>query len=277
MSAGTLQSSENSTGALPAVLSSHIYEGHSVRSSRNVNGEPLFVARDVCDVLDISKHHDALARVPDWARSTPLRVEGEGGVRDMATLTEAGVYFLTLRSNKPEAEAFQKWVCTEVLPAIRREGQYRPPSPADDEQAMRLRMCLEDAAEHPPIPGQVSIRAYLFAVGLLPGQPGRILPMLLSCSCLARARRARLPIGRVDQSRRQPGHHSDRHKHGGYRLAHTFPPEIIAFELRRLGRPVPEPTPAHLHSIHRALCRPAPVPLGSAHVLDITHGQEVRA
>ena len=109
-------------------LISHSYEGRPVRTSRNDDGEPLFVAKDVCDVLGISKHSDAIARVPDWALGTPVRVEGESGgkgsVQRMATLTEAGVYFLTLRSDKPAAVAFQKWVCTELLPTLRKTGVY---------------------------------------------------------------------------------------------------------------------------------------------------------
>ena len=128
-------------------LISHQFEGRAVRASLNGSGEPLFVAKDVCDVLGIEKHRDALARVPEWATCRPVRVDVRSGnsvvqTREMAALREAGVYWLTLRSNKPEAERFQRWVCEEVLPALRREGAYRvvPTSLRGQREKLRLRL-----------------------------------------------------------------------------------------------------------------------------------------
>ncbi len=81
----------------------------------------------MCEILGIVKNHDAYANLEDYCRSTPLRVEGEAGIREMATLTEAGLYTLILRSDKAAAKPFIRWVTTEVLPSIRRTGSYRLP------------------------------------------------------------------------------------------------------------------------------------------------------
>jgi len=138
---------------MPA-LTGHDYEGRNVRTSFNESGELLFIAKDVCDVLDINYHRDALQRVPEWAKGRPVRLDASEEKRGVgldaseekppvqvdtseddeprlgrgwfATLKEAGVHWLILRSNKPSAERFQRWLCEEVLPSIRRTGAYVP-------------------------------------------------------------------------------------------------------------------------------------------------------
>lgn len=91
--------------------------------------EPLFIAKETCEAIGLTDHVSALKRVPQWAQGVGVRRpapggSGKGGSQIMATLTEAGLYYLVLRSDKPEAEAFQHWVCLEVLPSIRRHGLY---------------------------------------------------------------------------------------------------------------------------------------------------------
>lgn len=85
-----------------------------------VDGEPWFVAKDVCDVLDISNVSQAVARLDDDERA--MRNIGRQGETNI--VTESGVYVLVMRSNKPEAKAFRKWVTGTVLPAIRKTGSY---------------------------------------------------------------------------------------------------------------------------------------------------------
>ena len=89
-------------------------------------GEPVFVARDLCDVLEISKYRDAIAALDDDERGGPVQVDTPGGPQEMATVNEPGMYQLIFRSPKPEAKAFRKWIAHEVLPAIRRHGRYDP-------------------------------------------------------------------------------------------------------------------------------------------------------
>ena len=95
-----------------------------VRVHIDPSGDPWFVARDVCDVLDIAKYRDALTRLEDDERGSAL-VDTPGGAQEMATINEAGLYSLIMRSRKPEARAFKRWVTHEVLPEIRRTGAYQ--------------------------------------------------------------------------------------------------------------------------------------------------------
>ena len=105
-------------------LTSHHFEGRDVRTSFTASGDPLFVAKDVCDCLEITDYKQTLSNAPDWAKGGGVKHPTLGGSQEMATLTEAGVYWVALRSNKPNAERFQKWVCVELLPTLRREGSY---------------------------------------------------------------------------------------------------------------------------------------------------------
>ena len=87
------------------------------------DGEPWFVAKDVCDALGIANSRDAIARLDDDEKGVGL-TDTLGGSQEMATVNESGFYNLVLRSRKPEARAFKRWVTHEVIPAIRRTGGY---------------------------------------------------------------------------------------------------------------------------------------------------------
>ena len=121
------------------------FEGRTVRTSITTDGNPLFVAKDVCEVLAISDYKQVIDRVPDYGKGGGIKHPTLGGSQEMATLTEAGVYWVALRSKKPEAEAFQKWVCTEVLPSIRKTGQYRLANPSTLNQIERCRLRMRAA------------------------------------------------------------------------------------------------------------------------------------
>lgn len=99
-----------------------------------VNGEPLFVAKDVCEVLDIKFYRDVIARLNEDEKGCSVVVDTLGGKQSMATVNESGLYTLIFQSRKPEAKAFRKWVTKEVLPNIRKHGFYMTP-----ETAMSLR------------------------------------------------------------------------------------------------------------------------------------------
>lgn len=99
-------------------------------------GEPWFVAADVCEALDIKNPTDALKRLDDDERARfNLGHQGEANI-----INESGLYSLILGSRKPEAKKFKKWVTSEVLPAIRKTGGYihapamRPGLTADQQQ-----------------------------------------------------------------------------------------------------------------------------------------------
>ena len=83
-------------------------------------GEPWFVAKDVCDVLDIQNTTQATGRLDEDERS--MFNIGRQGMTNI--INESGLYSLILASRKPEAKAFKKWVTSEVLPSIRKQGKY---------------------------------------------------------------------------------------------------------------------------------------------------------
>ena len=87
------------------------------------NGEPWFVAKDVCNILEIQNPTDALNKgLEDFERARfNLGRQGEANI-----ISESGFYTLVLRSRKPIAKPFRLWVTTEVLPQIRKTGGYIP-------------------------------------------------------------------------------------------------------------------------------------------------------
>lgn len=90
------------------------------------NGEPWFVAKDVCSILEIANSRDAVASL-DADEKGVATVDTPGGKQEMATVSESGLYALIFKSRKLEAKAFRKWVTSEVLPAIRKTGGYGMP------------------------------------------------------------------------------------------------------------------------------------------------------
>lgn len=96
----------------------------AIRVTQDDGGEPWFVAKDVCDALGIATNHlreegrgldeDEVLSLPNW--------EGKGSAP--LIVSEPGFYKLVMRSRKPEAKAFQRWVTHEVLPSIRKRGGY---------------------------------------------------------------------------------------------------------------------------------------------------------
>lgn len=91
-----------------------------------IDNEPWFVAKDVCDALGLSNHRSSIALLDDDERGVHT-VDTPSGAQEMAIITEAGLYSLILRSRKPEAKAFKRWVTHDVLPSIRRHGAYATP------------------------------------------------------------------------------------------------------------------------------------------------------
>ena len=88
-----------------------------------IDDEPWFVAKDVCDVLGIANPRNATARIPDKDKGV-RQMDTLGGVQNISIISEAGLYRLVLRSDKPEAEPFIDWVTSKVLPALRKTGSY---------------------------------------------------------------------------------------------------------------------------------------------------------
>lgn len=98
------------------------YRGSKVRTIV-VDGQPWFVAKDVCDILDLGNVSHAVSRLDDDEKGI-ISNDTPGGRQDMLHVSEAGLYALILSSKKPEARNFRRWVTHEVLPEIRKTGFY---------------------------------------------------------------------------------------------------------------------------------------------------------
>lgn len=98
------------------------YEGKEVRTVLR-NGEPWFVAADVCAVLELERQQDSVRYLDDDEKGACL-VDTSSGRQSMTVINESGLYSLILRSRKPEARKFKKWVTAVVLPSIRKHGLY---------------------------------------------------------------------------------------------------------------------------------------------------------
>ena len=103
-----------------------IFESTEFGEVRTVelDGEPWFIAADVCRALEIGNSRQALTRLDEDEKNTVILNDGIPGNPNMTIINEAGLYALVLSSRKPEAKSFKRWVTHEVLPTIRQHGAY---------------------------------------------------------------------------------------------------------------------------------------------------------
>ena len=99
-----------------------VYKNSPVRIVEK-GGEPWFVAKDVCDILALGNPRSSIALLDEDERGVHS-MDTPSGKQEMGIISEAGLYSLILRSRKPEAKAFKRWVTHEVLPSIRKTGAY---------------------------------------------------------------------------------------------------------------------------------------------------------
>jgi prophage antirepressor-like protein len=91
-----------------------------------IDGDPWFVAKDVCEILEIGNSRMALDRIGTSMKGVHS-IDTLGGNQQMSVINEAGVYKLAFTSRKEGAEQFTDWVASDVLPSIRRHGAYMTP------------------------------------------------------------------------------------------------------------------------------------------------------
>ena len=103
------------------------YEGTPVRTVV-VEDEPWFVAMDALDILGL--HRSSLTALDDDEKGVHT-VDTLGGVQRVGIISEPGMYSLILRSRKPEAKMFKRWITHEVLPSIRKRGMYATEAAAE--------------------------------------------------------------------------------------------------------------------------------------------------
>ncbi|MZT11251.1 hypothetical protein EAI80_00760 [Catenibacterium sp. co_0103] len=100
------------------------FENHEVRSLL-INSEPWFVGKDVAKILGYKDTSDALKKHVDGEDKLTRRFADSGQSREMYIINESGLYSLVLSSKLPSAKKFKRWVTSEVLPTLRKTGQYQ--------------------------------------------------------------------------------------------------------------------------------------------------------
>ena len=108
-------------------ISTFNFENQSIRTIA-INNEPWFIAKDLCDAINISNYRDAIERLDEDEKGVAL-TDTLGGKQEMAVVSESGMYTLILRCRDAVKKGsiphrFRKWVTAEVLPQIRKTGRY---------------------------------------------------------------------------------------------------------------------------------------------------------
>ena len=119
------------------------YQSKQVRTVIK-DGEPWFIAKDVCDVLELGNSRMALERLDVDEKGVSL-IDTPGGTQQMHVVNEPGLYSLILGSRKPEAKAFKRWITHEVLPSIHKTGSY---SSKPQTQLEALQQAVAAMVEH---------------------------------------------------------------------------------------------------------------------------------
>ncbi len=88
-----------------------------------INNEPYFVAKDICEILEIKNSRQALTRLEEDEKADVILNDGSQN-RNMSAVNEYGLYNLILASRKKEAKEFKRWITHEVIPSIRKHGGY---------------------------------------------------------------------------------------------------------------------------------------------------------
>jgi anti-repressor protein len=131
------------------------FKGRNVRVIKDGNDNPWFIGKDVCKILNITKYRDAIEKITkEDKKLAPLKVDTSSQIREIIIINESGLYTLILRSNKPEAKEFKRWVTHDVLPSIRKYGGYVDINKIDmfidtfftipDEERPMLKQMMED-------------------------------------------------------------------------------------------------------------------------------------
>lgn len=142
------------------------FEGRQVRIVTDAQGEPWFVAADVLSTISLDRK--ALERLDDDEKGVNS-IHTPGGVQEMTTVNEPGLYALVLGSRKAEAKRFKRWVTHEVLPAIRKTGSFAVPAIAalpapTQDRVTSLLLIGEAVAKVPGVKAGIAMAATLTCI-----------------------------------------------------------------------------------------------------------------
>ena len=119
------------------------YKDKQVRTVEH-DGEVWFVAKDVCDILELENVSKAVSALDDDEKMTLTNSEGHsgqrGGAQSYNVINEPGLYKLAFKSRKPEAKNFTRWVTHDVLPTIRKTGSYTIPGAEQAQEPLNVRV-----------------------------------------------------------------------------------------------------------------------------------------
>ena len=145
------------------------FESHNVRVVVGHDGEPWFVAADVCSALSLPDTHKAVGRLDDDEKDRNS-IPTPGGMQEMTVVSESGLFNLVLGSRKPEAKRFKRWVTHEVLPSIRKTGSYAAPGsvaalPAPTQDRVHAILMIGEAvAKVPGVKAGIAMAATLTCI-----------------------------------------------------------------------------------------------------------------
>jgi prophage antirepressor-like protein len=145
------------------------FESHNVRIVLDENSEPWFVAADVAQSLDYRMASDMTRSLDDDERGTQI-VRTPSGDQEMLVINESGLYSAILKSRKPEAKRFKRWVTHEVLPSIRKTGSYAAPGsvaalPAPTQDRVHAILLIGEAvAKVPGVKAGIAMAATLTCI-----------------------------------------------------------------------------------------------------------------
>lgn len=122
--------------------------GHAQVRVVQVDGEPWFVLADLCKILELPNRSMVARRLDDDMKGV-IQIDTPGGRQSVTVVSEPGMYEVVIRSDKPEAAAFRRWITGTVLPEIRRTGAYGAPAfdPASLSRQEILRLALNAEEE----------------------------------------------------------------------------------------------------------------------------------
>ena len=106
--------------------------GNNIRVTMDEHGEPWFVLNDICTALGITNTRNVAGRLDEDGVRQADTIDNLGRAQKTNVVNEAGLYEVIIRSDKPEAKAFRRWVTSEVLPSIRKHGMYATPATIED-------------------------------------------------------------------------------------------------------------------------------------------------